>query len=85
MRSQTHLYLRDGAYYFRRRIPQNLREHFKGKAEVRRALGTRDPREARRRVREMSVAVDLEFAAVTKTLSSPGATQPGALCLLSCT
>ncbi len=38
---------RHGVYYFRITIPARLRPQFDGKAELRRSLHTRDPREAR--------------------------------------
>ncbi|TDG10433.1 site-specific integrase [Paraburkholderia guartelaensis] len=48
----------------RRKIPVDLRQHFNGKAEIVRALGTSDRRDAERLVREASVFIDREFEAL---------------------
>lgn len=59
MARQTRLLKRGGTYYFRARIPSDLLLAF-GRAEFRYSLGTRDYREACRRLREASVAFDRE-------------------------
>lgn len=47
----TLLERRGARYYFRQRVPVDLQPHF-GRIELRRSLGTADPKEARRRVRQ---------------------------------
>lgn len=63
---QTHLTRRSGSamYYFRRRIPADLREHFNGRAELTKSLGTSERREAERLARAMAVRYDDEFQAL---------------------
>jgi len=65
----TGLLRRDGGRYStRRRIPQDLVAHYKGRAELVRALDTSDPAEARRRHALMWVALDQEFDAARAAL-----------------
>jgi integrase len=63
---QTHLIRRSGSamYYFRRRVPADLREHFNGRAELTKSLGTSERREAERLARAMAVRYDDEFQAL---------------------
>ena len=57
----TRLQRRGARYYFRAKVPADLREAI-GKREIREALNTSDPRQAVRLVRRRSVAVDELFA-----------------------
>jgi integrase len=50
-----------GVYLFRKRVPTHLRS-LVGKLEVKRSLGTKDPKEAKRRLPEMLEAVEREWA-----------------------
>lgn len=59
----TGLVRRGGRYSLRRRIPQDLVSHY-GKREVTSALGTSDPKEARRLAPIRWVELDREFDAV---------------------
>lgn len=63
----NHLLRRGSRYYVRRKVPADLVEHL-GKREIVRALGTADPAEARRIVREASVQIDQEFDAARAAL-----------------
>ncbi|ELW9448955.1 tyrosine-type recombinase/integrase [Burkholderia cenocepacia] len=63
----NHLLRRGSRYYVRRKVPADLVEHL-GKREIVRALGTPDPTEARRIVREASVQIDREFDAARAAL-----------------
>ena len=63
------LFRRNGRYYTRRRIPVDLTEHF-GKAEIVRALGTSDAKEARIRHAKAWVALDDEFRRAKEGSSS---------------
>ncbi|MDC6292687.1 DUF6538 domain-containing protein [Ralstonia pseudosolanacearum] len=66
--STNYLIKRDGRYSIRRKIPQDLREHY-GRTEIVRALGTSNPDEAKRRVREEAVKLDREFDAIRARLT----------------
>ncbi|HTI19092.1 MAG TPA: DUF6538 domain-containing protein, partial [Trinickia sp.] len=57
----NHLLKRGSRYYIRRKIPIDLRAHYQGRKEIVKALGTSDPADARRLVREESVWLDREF------------------------
>ena len=57
----THLKRKGGRYYWRRRVPLDLKERI-GKAELVRSLGTSDPREARELARLAGVEADAMFA-----------------------
>lgn len=59
----NHLLRRGSRYYIRRKVPIDLQAHY-GRREIVKALGTSDPTEARQRVREESVQLDREFAAL---------------------
>jgi hypothetical protein len=52
----------NGRYYYRRRIPNDLIEHY-GRGVISKALGTAERREAESLARAMSVKHDEEFAA----------------------
>jgi integrase len=54
-----------GVYYFRRIVPEPLRQ-FVGKAEVRRSLRTKDPKVAARRFTEVAAAVAREWDALRR-------------------
>lgn len=67
---QTHLSRRgNGRYYHRRRIPQDLLDHF-GRKELVKSLGTSDRKEAERRTRALSTQQDIEFDQIRNSLSS---------------
>ncbi|HSI21236.1 MAG TPA: DUF6538 domain-containing protein [Verrucomicrobiae bacterium] len=68
--SQTHLYLRNGTYYFRRRIPTDLLQHYHPKVELNYSLKTKDRREAERLARLEAVRVDAEFQTVRRNLTA---------------
>lgn len=68
--SQTHLYPRNGTYYFRRRIPTDLLQHYHPKAELNYSLKTKDRREAERLARLEAVKVDAEFQTVRRNLAA---------------
>lgn len=57
------LFLRNGVYYFRRKIPAALRTHF-DTDEVRKSLHTRDLEEARRLARTEAQRLDEQFASL---------------------
>lgn len=67
---QTHLVNRDGTYYFRRRIPLDLRSHYSPQKELFYSLNTKDYAEACRLCRAESVKSDNEFQRVTEALST---------------
>lgn len=76
---------RNGRYSTRRIIPLDLQEHY-GRREIVRALGTADPKDARRLHGRMNVALDDEFADVRSRLAGPPSapqegqgTDPGAI------
>src|SRR3954471_16489197 len=52
-----------GGLYYRKVIPPRARHLFGGKVEVRRSLGTRDPRQARLRYAEIAHEVEARIAA----------------------
>lgn len=66
----TGLIRRGARYSIRRRIPLDLVDHY-GKAEVTLALGTSDPKEARRLVPQVWAALGAEFDAVREALREP--------------
>ncbi|MGA7779951.1 MAG: DUF6538 domain-containing protein [Paraburkholderia sp.] len=66
----NHLSKRGSRYYFRRKIPLDLQAHFQGSKEIVKALGTSDPAEARKLVREESVRYDREFDSLRKRAAS---------------
>lgn len=68
----TGLIRRGARYSTRRRIPLDLKEHYRGRTEIVRALGTSDPKDAKRLHALMWVALDREFEAAR------GATGPKA-------
>ncbi len=68
---QTHLVNRDGTYYFRRRIPLDLRSHYSPQKELFFSLNTKDYAEACRLSRAESVKSDNEFQRVKESLSTP--------------
>jgi len=61
--SPVYLIRRDGRYSYRRRIPEDLIEHY-GRKFITKALGTADRREAERLARALSVEHDNEFDAL---------------------
>lgn len=65
MRKQIHMINRNGVYYFRRRIPKDLVEHYQ-KNEIIFSLKTSDPSEADRLQRQESVKLDEEFQQIRK-------------------
>lgn len=69
MRSQTRLVVRGSTYYFRARIPTDLRTHFRGKKEIIESLrlsGVGDKRTAERLVRIKSVELDNHFEQIRR-------------------
>src|SRR5437764_818034 len=54
-----------GGLYYRKAIPPRARHLFGGKVEVRRSLGTRDPRQARVRYAEIAHEVEARIAAAS--------------------
>lgn len=74
MRSQSRLHKRGANYYFRLKVPADLRRHY-GKREIKQSLRTKDPREAATLVRKHSVALDAEFEALRR--ASQGIATPG--------
>ena len=66
---QTHLITRNGAYYFRRRIPTELRTHYSPRLEIIFSLKTKDLREAERLSRAESVRLDIEFDRLKNNLT----------------
>jgi hypothetical protein len=69
----NYLVKRGNRYYFRRKIPLELLEHF-GRNEIVKALGTSDPHVASVRCREHAVMYDTIFAAARKSIESLKAT-----------
>ena len=68
MATQTHLFLRNGVYYFRRRIPLDLLNHYFPETIRKYSLKTKDRRKAEVLARLEAVKVDQEFADVRKPL-----------------
>jgi len=68
----THLQKRGDTYYFRRRIPNELREFF-GRREFYESLKTKDLQEAKGACRKRAIVTDalLERARRRQTESSP--------------
>lgn len=76
---QNHLTRRGAMYYYRRRIPIDLLQHFSPKKEITKALGTSDRREAERLARALAVKHDDEFQTIRATQAAP-ATAPASSC-----
>lgn len=84
MPRETHLQRRAGRYVFRARVPQDLVGVTVRTAaglktfgqEIRRALGTADPREAKRRKRIVAVEVEREFERARAAVKTKTALQP---------
>lgn len=51
---------RTGVYGYRKRVPNSLRPII-GRTEIIKSLGTRDPDEAKVRLKEMDASVDRQF------------------------
>jgi integrase len=62
VRSQTRLARRGAVYYFRAKIPSDLKLHFGRKREIMESLKTSNKREAEQLVRTKSVELDNHFA-----------------------
>ena len=69
-----------GGLYYRKVIPPRARHLFGGKVEVRRSLGTRDPRQARVRYAEIAHEVEARIAAAS---APPRAATHEQLCALA--
>ena len=69
-----------GGLYYRKVIPPRARHLFGGKVEVRRSLGTRDPRQARLRYAEIAHEVEARIAAAS---APPRAASHEQLCALA--
>lgn len=67
---QTHLISRNGTYYFRRRIPLELLQHYSPKLEIIFSLKTKDLKEAERLSRIESVRLDSEFERLRGNISA---------------
>jgi len=67
-RNPTYLTQQDkhGVFHFRARIPKPLREHFGGRAEIKRSLQTDSRREAVKRARAFRVELDKRMAELEK-------------------
>lgn len=65
----TGLIRRGARYSTRRRVPLDLIEHYGGRAEIVRALGTSEPAEAKRLHALMWVALDQEFDAARAAIA----------------
>ena len=68
MARHTRLLRIGGTYYFRAKVPKRIRQII-GKTEIRKSLGTKDPKEARQKVKLESVRIDRLFAAAERTLT----------------
>ena len=66
---QTHLIIRNGTYYFRRRIPVEFLTHYSPQLEVIFSLKTKDLREAERLSRAESARLDIEFDRLKNNLT----------------
>lgn len=62
VKSQTNLVRRGQVYYFRARIPEDLRESYGGRTEIIFSLRTKDKAEASAKARIERLRVDQEFA-----------------------
>lgn len=62
---------RGSVYYFRRRIPNDLLDHYEGKREIVRSLGVKDRAEATMRARKVSVDLDDEWQRLRSTPQRP--------------
>jgi integrase len=71
--NHTMLQRRPSGYYFRQRVPDELRPVI-GKNEIVRSLGTNDAATARRAVKLVAVEVDRLFDQARKSLQSPAVT-----------
>src|SRR3954466_11112347 len=69
-----------GGLYYRKVIPPRARHLFGGKVEVRRSLGTRDPRQAPVRCAEIPHKVEATIAAAS---APPGPATHEQLCALA--
>ncbi|MFM0178828.1 site-specific integrase [Paraburkholderia aspalathi] len=67
----NHLLKRGSRYYIRRKIPIDLQAHYEGRKEIVKALGTSDPTDARKLVREESVRLDREFDSIRAATATP--------------
>jgi len=63
MSKQTHLHKRNSTYYFRAKVPSDLRSIF-GRNEEKYSLGTKDYHEAKRLARQASVEFDRKCSAL---------------------
>jgi integrase len=61
---------KSGVYYFRRAVPDDLRETI-GKTAIKESLGTKDVREAKRRAHSVAARVDADFAKARAILGAP--------------
>lgn len=72
MRSQSNLVRRGTAYYFRKKIPADLRDHYPENqaGEFRVSLGSIDQREAKARAAELAAEKEAEFATKRAALAA---------------
>lgn len=70
MPNQIHLLKRNSTYYYRRRIPFDLLDHYSPKTVIVFSLKTKDPKEAERLARVESVKLDQEFEKVRFNLTA---------------
>ena len=66
-----HTLRRGATYYVRQRIPTDLIESYGGKKEIVRSLGTRDPAQARKKVKIALLHLESEFEQKRKTNLKP--------------
>lgn len=71
MYKSIHMYLRNGVYYFRRRVPKDLLQHYSPKLEFNYSLNTSDRAEADKLQRVESVKLDEEFERVRNGKTAP--------------
>lgn len=64
------LWCRNGSYYFRCKVPNDLLTHYRGRKLIQRSLNTHDPREAKRLVILESAKQEEEFAVLRANTTS---------------
>ena len=67
---------RGGVHYFRIKVPVDLREHYK-KIEIKKSLGTKDARQAKKLINKLSVRYDAEFDSLRRRSQAPVAILAG--------
>ncbi len=59
-----HTTVKDGIFFYYRRIPEELRAHYGGKVFIRKSLKTRDPQDAAKKVAALASADDALWASL---------------------